>query len=711
MPTGSGKTLISELIMINTLMGLQQSSLAIFMAPSRALVHEKFDELSRSLAALNLKVCQITGEVAMESEAQITDYDVAVVTPEKFDMLMRKRFYGARTGLLVVDEFHNIRLGFRGIRIQFGLLRFIEQHPLARIVLMSAVIPNASQVGEWIDAKASVISHWQPTYARVGILKPEETLGRIEFSDGAIRRVPFTRKFKGPRQRAAYVAIHFTSEGPCMLFSSNQDGIFSYSKYLVDLLQSSETSLVSAETSKNGKSLSERLRRLIGDKEDIYRLFERGIGVHWGDLPHEIRRIVEAGLRENVIKLVVATTTLAEGVNLPLKTVVIPTAAVAGLPMDMSVFFNLMGRAGRPNREVEGQLVLMNPARKDQPRVERYFEATHASLDPIQTAILRIVEAENSIRKPESESLSIPERKRIERLKGDLQLYWAVLQSVLVAALEEKLIAKIADPILAEKVVIGSRNLVPQETYTNVLAVLQKADSSMKELRIVDEQGLTRYGRDVVYPSGFSPETCRLLESRLKEGLARFSRINRFDTNKELIATLLQLMNVPIEARMFFPKNLPPSFEWMVLDWMDGWQLTSLANKYFEGRISETMTQIQGKLSAFAAWFLYAIFLNAKYLDPKSSLTKTIEDFPKYSWFGTRDPIALRILSKDLSRELLRDDVLRVVEKLGHSVADGLVKNPIKIESSDVRSQILGAVRQSDGEEFVGSLQKILARK
>src|SRR3989442_5071492 len=99
MPTGSGKTLISELIMINTLMGLQQNSLAIFMAPSRALVHEKFDELFRSVAALNLKVCQITGEVAMESEAQITDYDVAVVTPEKFDMLMRKRLYGAKTGL------------------------------------------------------------------------------------------------------------------------------------------------------------------------------------------------------------------------------------------------------------------------------------------------------------------------------------------------------------------------------------------------------------------------------------------------------------------------------------------------------------------------------------------------------------------------------------------------------------------------------------
>src|SRR5713101_48166 len=363
MPTGSGKTLIAEFLILHALASTAEKSLVIFVAPSRALVHEKFDELSQSFKHLGINVCQITGEVSMESEERLPEFDIAVVTPEKFDMLLRKQFYGSKVVLLIVDEFHNIRIGFRGVRMQFGLLRFIEQFREARILLMSAVISNPDEVSQWAKANVSVRSLWRPTYVRYGKLSLEDDhTGQINFSDGIIRRIPFTMKLRGFRKTAAFLALQFSSEGPCMLFSHNRNNIFEYAKMLSTLIDIKQGPITSTTDPSSSENLT-RLKRLIGDKEELYHWFAKGIGVHWGELPHEIRRLVEDGLRKGEIRVVVSTTTLAEGVNLPLKTIIVPAALVASIPMDLSTFFNLAGRAGRPTKEVEGQLVLMEPAR------------------------------------------------------------------------------------------------------------------------------------------------------------------------------------------------------------------------------------------------------------------------------------------------------------------------------------------------------------
>jgi len=708
MPTGSGKTLVAEFMILHALVSAVEKGLVIFVAPSRALVHEKFDELSESFKPLGMSVCQITGEVSMESEERLPEFDIAVVTPEKFDMLLRKRFYGSNVVLLIIDEFHNIRIGFRGVRMQFGLIRFVEQFREARILLMSAVISNPDAVSEWANASVSVRSLWRPTYVRYGKLSLEDDHnGHIDFSDGITRHVPFTMKLRGFRRRAAFLALQFSSDGPCMLFSHNRNNIFEYARMLSTLIEINQGPIKSDIDPSSSQNLA-RLKRLIGDKEELYHWFAKGIGVHWGELPHEIRRLVEDGLRNGEIRVVVSTTTLAEGVNLPLKTIIVPAALVASIPMDLSTFFNLAGRAGRPNKEVEGQLILMEPARSSHPPIEKYLEAKPANLDPIQTAILRIAEIEKTMKSLQHEGQLSLSDKILEREKENLPVIWAVLHSGLIAALAEKVISKVHDPGLAEKILIGTQTANHTDNYETVLDILARAEKTLRELDVMDGDELTGFGKNVVYPSGFSPESCRLIELRLNEMLRSVGGVLNIDQDKDALAELLALMTLPVEARTYFAQEPPESFERMIIDWMAGWEIVRLAEKYFEGRLSEAMTVIQGRLSPFAAWFLYTVFLVRSYNDPKARDLQLLRDLPKYAWFGSRDPDVLQVLNRDLSRELFRDDVLRVVRELGRHEMRELLTHPEEVTSSATKSKIVQAVRQTDGEEFVGAFQKIM---
>ena len=120
------------------------------------------------------------------------------------------------------------------------------------------------------------------------------------------------------------------------------------------------------------------------------------------------------------------------------------------------------------------------------------------------------------------------------------------------------------------------------------------------------------------------------------------------------------------------------------------------------------MTQIQGRLSPFAAWFLYAVFLIRSYNDPKANDLQLLRDLPKYAWFGTRDPDVLQILNRDLSRELFRDDVLRVVRELGRQQTRQVMTHPEELTALATKDRIVQAVRQTDGEEFFGVFRKIM---
>jgi len=106
-------------------------------------------------------------------------------------------------------------------------------------------------------------------------------------------------------------------------------------------------------------------------------------------------------------------------------------------------------------------------------------------------------------------------------------------------------------------------------------------------------------------------------------------------------------------------------FSEKLLDWMDGVGIEYLSKKYFKGEISLCLTEVQGGLSSYSAWFLYATTLVALYLRPKLKNRTLLANMSKYTWFGTKNWLAIEIMSKDVLKQLQRDDVLNVIRELG----------------------------------------------
>ena len=691
MPTGAGKTLLAELILLYEFLKYEGKILAVYMVPSRALAHEKFEEFKKSFDIINIKTAQITGDVVLETEELIRQHDLLIVTPEKFDMLLRSRFYGANVSCLIVDEFHNIRSGYRGIRIQANIIRFTQLYPDAKIVLISAVAPNLKDVEDWLDASRFEIK-WRPTFSRIGIFETYNGK-KIEFSDGTTRQIVVEEKIRGYRKFVPKIALQFSREGPCMIFCPAKRDVEEYAKLMVEELEESKMweIKINKESLKRYKS---KLERLLGKSEEIYEYFVKGVGVHQGDMPHEIRRIIEGAVKDSAIPFLVSTTTLAEGVNLPIKTIIIPKPKVGREEMELCLFFNLLGRAGRPWKEVEGQVILVSHQRVDRDILNKYLRAKSEDVEPIETPIMRIIEIEDKN----------PRREEWE--ENEIKMCYTVLTTVLLAALIEGVIDKICDDKLIEKLTIGR-----QDIKEEVAKVLKNSEKILVQYGCIQSSTPTEFGR-IVYKTGFSPESCyklcdQLFNLELLESL-KFPDGDKKE-QKQIISTILNLLQITNEAKMYFPRGLPQRYQDIIFDWINGELLQNIARRYFRGKLSEAMIKVQGYLSGLCAWFFYAVSLLADYIGLGRRISNALRNLAEYAWFGTTNPIAIAILKRDVSRELLRDDVLRVIEHIGYKEALNVIKDPSVLKLHDIKSKIKEAIKQSDKAEFIDKLYKILA--
>lgn len=727
MPTGAGKTLLAEFIVLAEMLRLgEKRELAIYMVPSRALAREKFGDFTKAFGKLkdmNVKVCQITGEVIINDEEAVKENDLIIVTPEKFDMILRNKFYGRKVDTLIVDEFHNIRTGFRGIRIEFDIIRQRELYPSTKIVLISAIVSNFSEIKNWLKADKAFRTTWRPTFSRIGMVDIGERTNKIKFNDGSLHLVSIkeTVKITAYIKYAAKLAVDFGTDGPCMIFSPTKKKMSKYIKYLLEEIDVGKIKIDDIIDKEANKRHSKRLFRLIGD-EEIYRLFIKGIGIHKGDLPHQIRRIIEDAFQDNALRFLISTTTLAEGINLPIKTIIIPKPKVGRDDMDIGLFFNLLGRAGRPNMEYEGQVVLIASKSCSLSNLDRYFTATQKDIEEILTPVRDIM----SLQKSFDSSTDI---KNIEWYKRELDIQKSVLDTVLLAIVYEGKIIKIKDyDVLIDKIVIGSKkhdiNLIKSE----IAKTLSDSEDRLIKYNVVKkiEQGVlqpTDFGK-AVYKTGFSPESCKILLSKINSiiSLLEETPINRFTIFKSelgILRSLLELMPYPIETRMYFPNKLPPNYINIIYRYMLGHLIKDIAQDNFDGKISESMIQVQGLLSGFSAWFLYALEVLIEYkcliADKKTKVEcryiSTLKLLPEYAWFGTNNDTALGILKKDISRELLRDDVLRLIEKIGEKDIRKILKNPKLIYDESVKTQINEIGLQTEEDEFIKAFYHVLSKR
>ncbi len=174
-PTASGKTLVAELAMINSI--LNKGVKAVYVVPLKALATEKFKEFKRKYAHL-LKIAISIGDFD-SNDAYLMNYDLIITTSEKFDSLIRHSApWLAMVQVVVIDEIHLLNDVSRGPTLE--VLITVLNHILKKVQIigLSATIGNPRELASWLNAEL-VIDYWRPVKLRKGILTNE----KIEFFD------------------------------------------------------------------------------------------------------------------------------------------------------------------------------------------------------------------------------------------------------------------------------------------------------------------------------------------------------------------------------------------------------------------------------------------------------------------------------------------------------------------------------------------------
>ncbi|MFJ5815283.1 DEAD/DEAH box helicase [Streptomyces sp. NPDC093108] len=377
LPTSAGKTRIAELCILSC---LAQDRRAVYVAPLRALSAQTEQVLARTFRPLGVRVSSLYGSMGIsdfDASALRTSH-IVVATPEKLDFALRSDPTLLNdVGLVVLDEGHMIGPSEREVRYEAQIQRLLRRPDAnkRRIVCLSAVFPSGEDLEDfvsWITNGNSGGLHreeWRPTQQRFGLVEWRRDHARLSITLGGER--PFIPRYlqaTAPRssgrrrkpfpasQRELVIATSWrlVEEGQTVLiFCPQRNSVEPYAREIVKLREQGFIDSVLPAQVDLSSALSIGAE-WFGESHPILKCLKLGVAIHHGALPTPFRREVERLLHEGVIKVTVASPTLAQGLNLSASVVLFHGLRRSKSLLTGAEFSNVIGRAGRAFVDSEG---------------------------------------------------------------------------------------------------------------------------------------------------------------------------------------------------------------------------------------------------------------------------------------------------------------------------------------------------------------------
>ncbi|MFH5926564.1 DEAD/DEAH box helicase [Roseomonas xinghualingensis] len=363
MPTSAGKTLLAKFSIVQTKAFSSQGVVA-YVVPTRALANQITFELRRDFSVLGYKVEQAVPAFEMDpTENAFLDagIDVLVVTPEKLDLLIRVDHPSVRTlSLVVADEAHNLQDGLRGARLELLLGMLKRERRNTRFLLLSPFLPNGQELVTWLgDTRGlpPIQIHWQPSRKIVAGSKAAGRGGNRQLvlealpsvDNAAVRPgtiipiggrdlvpVPLSKK---SLTRATAIAL--AERGTVLILCWGPGTAMKRAREIAALR-------APRPASTRLKAVCEFLVEESGVETSLVHCLLHGVAYHHAGLSQEARWLVERLISAGEVQIVCGTTTLAQGVNFPISTVIIESLRKGvDSRLSYSDFWNIAGRAGR----------------------------------------------------------------------------------------------------------------------------------------------------------------------------------------------------------------------------------------------------------------------------------------------------------------------------------------------------------------------------
>ncbi|KAM6262634.1 putative ATP-dependent DNA helicase HFM1 [Porphyrio hochstetteri] len=384
-PTGSGKTVMFELAITRLLMEAPLPWLnikVVYMAPIKALCSQRFDDWKEKFGPIGLSCKELTGDTVMDDLFEIHHADIIITTPEKWDSMTRRwrdNSIVQLVRLFLIDEVRKVMVTCSGFvledkkvhvikdesrgatfevvvsrmkTVQSSLWRLLENHdtvPPLRFVAVSATIPNAEDIAEWLsDNKMPAVclkidEDQRPVKLRKIVLGFPCSDNQTEF------KFDLTLNYK-----IASIIQTYSEQKPALVFCATRKGV----QQAASVLAKDAKFLLSMEQ-------KQRLQKSANSLKDskLRDLLMYGVAYHHAGMEISDRKIIEGAFTVGDLPVLFTTSTLAMGVNLPAHLVVIKSTMhyVGGVFQEYSEtdILQMIGRAGRPQFDTTATAVIM----------------------------------------------------------------------------------------------------------------------------------------------------------------------------------------------------------------------------------------------------------------------------------------------------------------------------------------------------------------
>jgi len=419
LPTSSGKTMIAEYRLLQALNQFSaDGGWVAYVVPSRALVNQVYIQLQQDLGSIGIKIEKVSGaleldgfeESLLERDSQNSIFDVLVTTYEKLHLMIRQG-HGASDErplvLAVVDEAHNIEDESRGLNLELLLATIKNDCERANFLLMTPDISNSAELARWLGGERGKdlqmsLHWWQPNERIIGALMVEgrarnfkinlktllSTKGTFTIDDDILladyenynQKVSDFYGANGSHKKLSTILASKTIklEQPTVLLARHPAETFEIAQELYD----------SSTTAFPVDSEVELVRRYVeselGNTFPLSQFLSKRIGVHSSALPDEIKILIEELMNKEKLQVLIATTTIAQGINFPISSVIMgsykyPSRAGAK-EMPVRDFWNLAGRVGRAGQDGMGWVGIALKNDEELATVGRYIGTVAADL-------------------------------------------------------------------------------------------------------------------------------------------------------------------------------------------------------------------------------------------------------------------------------------------------------------------------------------------
>ena len=676
LPTSSGKTLIAEFRILQALNQFDdERGWVAYLAPTRALVNQLTVRLRRDFGPLGVIVervspaLEIDGlETSLLVESDGSDqFRILVTTPEKLDLILRSGWEDKikrPLTLVVVDEAHGIGGKARGVRLELLLATINRECRYAQFLLLTPFIHNTDEIASWLapDSHKSIELglDWSPNDRAIAIatpkkgVKPGDFTIQIETRHTSKNTLAVPEALDLPQLRPLALTWSAVANSPGKLAAATAE-LLSKRGSVIVLSDKPRNTWAIAETLKARSKISGFSPELANAKQffayefgedfPLCELLEYGVAVHHSGMSDDARALVEWLVESGDIQILVATTTIANGVNFPVSGIVFASHQYPyGQDMPPEDFWNVAGRAGRVDQEDLGIVALAAPNINKKHALRDFIDRSVGALNStlvemVQTAIDQgnILHLESIAWQPEWSSF----------LQYLAHTYRQLGEQRFASEVEQVLRGTLGFQTL--------RRIQPQEAAQLLQGVTNYGARLLgKPLKLVDSTGFSW--------ESVSNTLSRLAQQSIKEEVWRS---DLFDTRRPELAKLMGiLLSVP-ELR----ENLAEVFSGtsahsdklarIVSDWVNGRSLQDLAKEYYVNvgnrtlEPTDAMTKccqsVFGRLTQTASWGLSALqtlTLGDKFDGLPESQQRTLRNLPAriYYGVGSDEAIALRML-------------------------------------------------------------------